>query len=61
MLSYLPGILYLCGIGAFALVVLWVVTADAPGNRGGTSGFFAMKDEEELKRRDKSPSPPWKT
>lgn len=57
----LPGILFLAGISAFGLVIFWAITNDAPGNRGGRSGLFAIRDQSEAHAERQAEEPPWKS
>jgi hypothetical protein len=38
----LQGLLFLAGVAAFGLVILWCISNDAPGLGGGDKGLFAM-------------------
>jgi hypothetical protein len=53
----LPALLFVFGLAAFAVVVWWAITNDAPGVGGGERGLLAMKPapEELAKRRGERP------
>lgn len=59
-MEQLPGILFLAGLSAFALVIFWTITNDAPGNRGGRTGLFAIRDQSEAHAERQAEEPPWK-
>lgn len=48
--SMLQGLLFLAGVIAFCLVVIWVVSNDAPGIAGGSKGLLAMKEADDYAR-----------
>lgn len=47
----LSSLLFLMGMVSFALVALWAIQNDAPGNEGGFAGLFGMKSPQEQARR----------
>lgn len=57
----LPGLLFMAGLSAFALVIWWTITNDAPGNRGGRNGLFAIRDQSEAHADRQAEEPPWKS
>ncbi len=57
----LPGLLFLAGLTAFSLVIWWAITNDAPGNRGGRNGLFAIRDQSEAHAERQAEEPPWKS
>jgi hypothetical protein len=52
MTAILPGLLYLAGLAAFAFIVFWAVSNDAPRNAGASRGLLAMLGTDEMARRD---------
>ena len=61
MLDLVPSVLFLFGLIAFGLIVIWILKNDGPGITGGFSGLLAMRSPRPRKSREDSlDTPGWK-
>jgi len=44
----MESIFLIFALAGVTMVIHWMMTNDKAGNRGATTGFFAMRDEESL-------------
>ena len=51
----LAGLLFLCGLLGFGIVVIWAMMFDGQGVQGGTSGFLGMKDTDDYPKPNAGP------
>ena len=46
----LSDLMFLSGLVAFIVVIVWALTTDAPGNDGGLTGMLSMKSTDDYIR-----------